>query len=230
MWISAHLAFDELILPVRRYDGCSAGRRALGSEDMLLLLLVCMLVGWRWIVGHGTLVVVLEWWWVLEVVAWMVLEGAVRVQSISRRRRRRSHRRLLPRLLDDHWETPWVVVVVVGQFVRDAWGLLWIVHRIGEPMYGTKQGLGTLTTSGWCLSLLWTMRKRLWCWWSVVVTLLCARWPFVRIMLTKLALSACPSSSHRVIAFRYSCTLKKCCTSHRIPRLCVPATGKDVLR
>lgn len=159
--ISAHLAFDELILPVRRYHGCSAGRRALSSENMLLLLLVCMLVGWRWIVGHGTLVVVLEWRWVLEVVGWMVLKGAVRVQSISRRRRRRSHRRLLPWLLDDHWETPWVVVVVVGQFVGDAWGLLWIVHRIGEPMYGTKEGSGT---SGWCSWLLWTMRRRLWSW------------------------------------------------------------------
>ena len=149
MWISSHLAFDELILPVRRYHGCSAGRRALSSVNMLLLLLVCMLVGWRWIVGHGTLVVVLEWWWVLEVVTWMVLESAVRIQSISRRRWRRSHCRLLPWLLDDHWKTPWVVVVVVGQFVRNAWGLLWIVHRIGEPMYGTKQGLGTLATSGW---------------------------------------------------------------------------------
>ena len=158
--MTTDLAFDELILPVRRYHGRSAGRRALSSENMLL---VCMLVWWRWIVGHGTLVVVLERWWVLEVVAWVVLEGAVRVQSISRRRRGRAHRRLLPWLLDDHWETPWVVVVVVGQFVRDAWGLLWIVHRIGEPMYGTKG------TSGRCSWLFWTMRTRLWSSWSFFV-------------------------------------------------------------
>jgi len=91
---------------------------------------------------------VLEWR-VLEVVAWMVLKSAVCVQSISRGWWWWAHRRLLPWLLNDHWQTPWVVVVVVGQFVRDAWGLLWIVHRIGEPMYGTKQIAGTLLTSGW---------------------------------------------------------------------------------
>ena len=41
---------------------------------------------------------------------------------------------LLPSLLDEHWQLPGVAVVMVCQLVRDAWGLLKIIHPIGEPI------------------------------------------------------------------------------------------------
>lgn len=88
--------------------------------------------------GHGVLVVVLLEGWVLEVMSRVMLEGAIGVQSISGRGRGRCDRRLLALLPDEEWQTPGVVVVVVGQFVTYAWGLLGVVHRIWTPMRGRR--------------------------------------------------------------------------------------------
>lgn len=88
--------------------------------------------------GHRVLVVVLLEGWVLEVVPRVMLEGAIGVQSISGRGWGWCDRRLLALLPDEERQTPGVVVVVVGQFVTYAWGLLGVVHRIGAPMRGSR--------------------------------------------------------------------------------------------
>jgi hypothetical protein len=89
--------------------------------------------------GHRVLVVMLLERWVLEVMPWVVLEGAIGVQSISGGGWGRCDRRLLALLPDEERQTPGVVVVVVRQFVTYAWGLLGVVHRIGGPMWGSRR-------------------------------------------------------------------------------------------
>jgi hypothetical protein len=66
--------------------------------------------------GYGILVVVLKGWVLERMMSRVVLEGSVGVQSIPWRRWGRA-RRLLPWLLYKYRHPPWVVVVVVGQFV-----------------------------------------------------------------------------------------------------------------
>lgn len=76
------------------------------------------------------LVVVLEGRMLEWMMTRMVLQSTICVKSIPRRCWRWSYRRLLTRLLYEHGQSP-RVLVMVSQFMRDAWRLR-IIHLIGR--------------------------------------------------------------------------------------------------